>query len=218
MQVLDGVEVDIQISEDGTLWLAHDVELPDCDGISYKCFPKFSDEEIIALDSCNGDTRNFTKLENVFLLMSSTYPEKYISIDVKPWFGCGMSEVGLLAGMSSTAEEIIRLTEKYNLQNRVMVESASIAFLNNIKNNSKGIECYFLTFENFEKGTSTALKNGYAGISFKYNESLNADYVKVLHKKGLRIQIWTINTEEDLLEALLIKPDFIQTDNIEYFE
>ena len=32
LSVLDGIELDIQLSKDGTLWLDHDNEVHDCDG------------------------------------------------------------------------------------------------------------------------------------------------------------------------------------------
>lgn len=39
----------------------------------------------------------------------------------------------------------------------------------------------------------------------------------LLRRKGKKIQLWTVNTESDILEALSINPDYIQTDNIGYF-
>jgi glycerophosphoryl diester phosphodiesterase len=38
LSVLDGIELDIQLSGDGTLWLDHDNEVHDCDGNVVGCF------------------------------------------------------------------------------------------------------------------------------------------------------------------------------------
>ena len=38
LSVMDGIELDIQISEDGTLWLDHDNEVHDCDGTMLDVF------------------------------------------------------------------------------------------------------------------------------------------------------------------------------------
>jgi len=220
LSVLDGVEVDIQISKDGTLWLSHNVGLPNCGGIEYSCFPNTTDSEIVALDSCMGKTRNFTKLEDVFLLLSSTYPKKYISIDVKAWYSCASSDVGLFGEMTATANEIIRLTNKYNLHNRVLVECETATFLSYLKEKGDGIETYLATFGDFDRGVLIALDFNFTGISFKYKfkDELSPSHIHLLRKKGLKIQVWVVNKEEFLIEAISINPDFIQTDTVSYFE
>ena len=40
---LNGVEIDIQLSKDRTIWLAHNVELESCGGKVYDCFPETYD-------------------------------------------------------------------------------------------------------------------------------------------------------------------------------
>jgi len=56
-------------------------------------------------------------------------------------------------------------------------------------------------------------------ISFKYKfkEELNAEHIKLLHRKGLKIQLWTVDSVNNIEEAISINPDFIQTDNLKYF-
>lgn len=220
LSVLDGVEVDIQISKDGTIWLSHDVNLPNCGGYEYSCFPNHTDAEILQLDSCLGSQKSFTKLEEVFSLLSSSYSNKYISIDVKTWYGCAPSDVGLFGEMTRTADEIIRLTQKYNRQNKVMVECETATFLNYIKENSNNIETYLATFGDFDRGVLIALDFDFTGISFKYKfkDEISSQHIHLLRKKGLKIQIWTVNNENDLLEAISLNPDFIQTDTVSYFE
>jgi glycerophosphoryl diester phosphodiesterase len=217
--IVDGIEVDLQISKDGTLWLEHDVELSSCGGVDYKCFTEATDSKIIALDSCNGDVRNYTKLEDVFSYMSSNYPNAYISLDVKSWTPCAISSSGIVGMMNAIGDEIIRLTQKYNLQDRVMVESETASFITYVKNNSTGIGCYLTAFGDFERGIQLALEENYTGISFKYKfeEEIGIEEIQLLRKKGLKIQLWTVNSEADIEEAISINPDFIQTDNIEYF-
>ena len=71
----------------------------------------------------------------------------------------------------------------------------------------------------FERGMLIALKKKLHGISFKYKfkESITADHVHLLHKKGIKIQLWVVNNLSDIEEAISMNPDFIQTDNIDYF-
>jgi glycerophosphoryl diester phosphodiesterase len=222
LSILDGIEVDIQLSKSRTLWLYHGAELPVCGGITYECFPEIFDNQIIELDSCNGDEYNFTKLEEIFAFMSLNYPDKHISLDVQPWYPCAFTSINIVGEMNVIADEVIRLTEKYNLQNCVMVESQTATFLDNIKKNSTGIESYLTSWGGPERAMLLALSAGYTGISVKfkpeYEREVTAEDIYLMRKKGLKIQLWTVNSEEDIIEAVSIKPDYIQTDNFEYFE
>ena len=216
----DGIEVDLQISKDRTIWLSHNVDLPDCGGYFYDCFPEATDIEILRLDLCNGTAYNFSPLEGIFDFMASNFPEKYISLDVKAWSPCRITSVGITGVMNVIADEIIRLTKKYNLQDHVMVESETATILNYLQRHSSGIGIYLTAFGDFERGMLLSLEQGYTGISFNYKEmeEIGLNEIQLIRRKGLKIQLWTVNSEEDLNEALSINPDFIQTDNIVFFE
>jgi glycerophosphoryl diester phosphodiesterase len=219
MPIVDGIEVDLQLSKDRTIWLAHDADLPDCNDIFYDCFPETFDNEIIQLDSCNGNAFDYYRLEDIFAIMASDYPGKFISLDVKAWEPCAFTSSNILGEMNVIGDEIIRLTNKYSLQNRVMVESETATFLNYVQRNSNGIECYLTSLGDFERAMQLTLESGYAGISFKYKfkEEIGPEHVELIRRKGLKIQLWTVNTPESINEALQINPDFIQTDNLEFF-
>lgn len=216
---VDGIEVDIQLSKDRTIWLAHEAPLPECGGISYDCFPEVYDIQIEELDSCKGNDLTFTRLEEIFELMSTTYPDKYISLDVKLWSPCKLTSVDVLGIMNVIADEIIVLTNKYNLHNRVMVESEVATFLNRVKKNSNSIGIYLTSFGDFEAAMQHSLEGGLTGISFqyKYDEEITEEHIQLIRNKGLKIQLWTVNDPDYIEEALSINPDFIQTDNIGYF-
>jgi len=220
LSIVDGIEVDLQISKDKTIWLAHNADLSDCGGVSYDCFPETTDNQIINLDSCNGNTLNYSRLEEIFAFLSSSYPNKYISLDVKTWLPCAVTSSDVLGVMNVIADEIIRLTGKYNLQNHVMVESETASFLNYLKNNSIGIEVYLTSFGDFERAMQLCLESKYSGISFKYKfgEEIGIENIQLIRRKGLKIQLWTVDSEENINEAISINPDFIQTDNLKYFE
>jgi glycerophosphoryl diester phosphodiesterase len=215
---LDGVEVDIQISKDGTIWLSHNNIIESCDKDSGKCFSQLTDQEILNVDICDNANYTYTRLENVFEIMSVQYPGSYISLDVKAWSPCNSDEWNILSSLKKLANVIVELSHTYKLESKVMVESETAEFLDYVKDGNSNIKCYLTAFGDFERGMLKALENGYDGISFEYkfDEEINAQHVELLHKKGLKIQLWTVNTESDLDEAISLKPDFIQTDNITY--
>ena len=220
LSTLDGIEVDIQISKNRTIWMFHSAELPDCGGVSYNCFPETYNSQIIELDSCLGNTFVLSRLEEVFALMSSLYTDKFISLDVKAWAPCEVTSLGITGIMNVIADEIVYLTDKYNLNGHVMVESETTSFLSYLKRKSVGVETYLSTLGDFERGMQIALKGGFTGLSFKYkfDEEITEDHIYLIRKKGLKIQLWTVNEPDEIEEAIFINPDYIQTDNLAYFQ
>lgn len=218
LSLFDGIEVDIQTSSDNTLWLSHSPLLHSCGSFEEDCFVSHTDAEIIEIDSCLGNNINYTSLETIFKYISSNYPDKFISLDAKAWIPCGISGINLIRTMNLFAQAIIDLTFQYHLENRVMVESENGDFLYYIKMNSDFIETYLTSFGDFELAVSRALDAGFSGISFafKVKEQISKEQVDLIHRKGIKIQLWTINDTSDIREALSMNPDFIQTDNLEY--
>jgi glycerophosphoryl diester phosphodiesterase len=214
LEMADGIEVDIQKSADNDIWLSHSSLTEACGSFDEECFASIKSATIIQIDTCLGKQFNYTKLESVFEYMSIHYPNKFISLDVKAWSPCGVSHINILYEMNLLAKEIVALAKKYNLEKQVLVESEVGDFLYYIKTHSK-METYLATLGDFELGISRALDSGFSGISFhyKYDEPLSKAQVDLLHRKGLKIQLWTVNDSADLEEAKSLIPDFIQTDN-----
>lgn len=123
LDMLDGIECDVQISSDNTLWLSHSSQVGACGGRAERCFASSSDAAIQATDSCRNAGEAYARLEDVFKLMSESYPGKIISVDAKAWVPCEAKKANIIKEMNGVARAIIALTEKYHLQNRVMVES-----------------------------------------------------------------------------------------------
>jgi glycerophosphoryl diester phosphodiesterase len=215
LALFDGIECDIQRSSDNKLWLSHSPNISSCGSFNSTCFASLTSNSIIQIDSCLGNNINYTQLETIFDYMSRNYPDKYISLDVKAWTPCGISGANITKQMNEMAREIISLTVQYHMENKVMVESETGDFLYYLKTHTNFIETYLTAFGDFELGFSRALDAGFSGISFKYNfkETIGKEHIDLLHRKGLKIQVWTVN---DIDEVLLLKPDFIQTDNVGY--
>lgn len=211
-----GIELDVQISKNKTLWILHEPYIFNCNFGEGACFSETSDNKLISISQCMGESKGYTPLESIFKLMSEKYPRKYISIDVKAWKPCSIDGANVSKLLNDIADEIIVLTNKYEMAGKVMVECETTTFLKHIKKYSSGIETYLTTLGDFERGMLISLYDGYTGMSFayKYDEEITNDHINLLHKKGLKIQLWTINDSVDLQEAYSLNPDFIQTDNV----
>lgn len=212
LSILDGIELDIQISGDGTLWLDHDNEVHDCDENIIGCFQELTDDEIREHEKCNGVIR-YNTLESVFELMSSEYPESYISLDVKGQYCEVISTPGIMRQM---ADAIIDLTISYKMEHKVLVESSSLAIMDELDNQDIIGQCV-ISLGDIDKGIADANATKARGISLKYGEEeLNADVVSLIHNIGYGLIVWVINEPEDIVDVWNSKPDFIQTDNADF--
>lgn len=218
LQKLQAIECDIQMSADGSLWLSHDPNTPTCGEVTESIFPELSDSQIMSLNSCLGNVNGYSSLESVFKFIADSMPQAIISLDVKAWVPKSIKNVNLILQMNSLAQKIIELTQAYNLENRVFVESEVGDFLYYIRTKSSGIETYLATYGDFELGVARALNGGFTGISFKYmhKETITKESIAAIRRKGLKIQLWTVNDTSYIKEALQLQVDYIQTDNINY--
>jgi glycerophosphoryl diester phosphodiesterase len=212
LSVLDGIELDIQLSEDGTLWLDHDNEVHDCDGNVVGCFQNMTDAEITSYTECNGIIKYYT-LESIFELMASEYPDAFISLDIKGQY-CKISSTQEL--MHQMAESVLALVGKYNMQGKVLVESSSLEFLTELDNQSYVGQCV-ISLGDVDEGLANAAATKARGISLEFGmEEINADVVTLIHNKGYGLVVWVVNEPEDIKSIWDSQPDFIQTDNADF--
>jgi glycerophosphoryl diester phosphodiesterase len=216
LERLDGIECDIQRGSDNTLWLSHSSAVPACGSFAGKCFASLREDAIIEIDSCLGNDLNIARLETIFDYASKNHPSKILSLDVKAWSPCDIGGINVTRQMNQMAAQIILLTKHYGLEHRVMVESETGDFLYYVKTHSDFIETYLTTLGDFELGAARALEAGFTGISYQFNagEKIVKEQVELLHRKGLKIQLWTIYDSEALERAKALGVDFIQTDDL----
>jgi len=213
LSIMDGIELDIQISKDGTLWLDHDNEVHDCDGNVIGCFQELTDDEITAASTCNGVPR-YDTLESVFQLMSSKYPNSIISLDIKGQYCEIVNSVDMMRLM---AQSVLDLVAKYKMENKVLVESSSIEFLEEFEDQSSVGNCVIAVSGDIDEAIANAGFTKARGISLKYGvEAYNSEVVSLIHKKGYAIMIWYINTPEEIASVWETHTDFMQTDNPDF--
>lgn len=216
LERLDGIECDLQRGSDNVIWLSHSANVPACKDFNGSCFQSLQQQTIIEVDSCLGKDVNFAKLESIFDYVKRNHPQKYLSLDVKAWSPCEIDGINVTREMNQMASAIISLTQQYGLENHVMVESETGDFLYYIKSHCDFIETYLTTLGDFELGAARALDAGFSGISYQFNSGngIVKEQVDLLHRKGLKIQLWTIYNSNDFEKAMAVGPDFIQTDDL----
>lgn len=208
-----GVEVDIQISKDRTIWLSHDPKLNTC-VFANTCFAEASDAEISMLDSCGGLAIKYTKLEALFSYISQNCPNKYVVIDLKGWFPCTLGQLDVDGMMRLEAEIVCELAEKYGIAENILIETESLTPLQWAKKKSSRIQTYLTTFGDVERGMLFALKYKLSGISLKANlqDEPTKEMTDLFHKKGLRFMVWNIGSNTDTTKYFNLGCDFVQFD------
>lgn len=212
LKYCDGVEVDVQISKDETIWLSHSEQVSGCNQ-SYKCFAETSDKDIEKIDSCNGQDIDYTKLEDVFSLMQDSFPNAFICIDLKGWIPCSGNSLDIDGMMRRECEIIIDLAKKYTLLDKTLIETEGTSALIYAKKYEPNCKAYHVSHGEFERTMLLCLNYGFDGMSYKLNigESIDEEKIRMLHRKGLRIIVWNQNADQiEFLKS--IKTDFIQKD------
>ena len=228
---LDGVEIDIEISANGTLWLGHDNELKDCTGADAgSCFNELDDATIDELyaycyepgsdPSCQDPSRpgwvqHYVRLDDVFAAISVEYPEAVYALDIKGQY-CGAAVIDRATEM---ADEVGRLVGVHDLGGKVMVESSQQPFLERVVGNGTPVYSFVVALEDIDGPLGAAAELGATGISFKYaptSEPLDASVIAGIHGVGHRIIVWTIDTPEDIAAVWAMQPDVIETDNADF--
>ncbi len=231
-ETLDGAEVDIQITADGTVWLGHDNEVYDCAGNrvggSDKCFQDLGDGDIENVAYCDGALpcrpdainaatciQHYVRAEAVFAALQNVWPQKMISLDVKGQY-CRELGVGEAERMG---DEVDRLVRTYGMEWRVIAESSQLAFLDEVKGKGTPIYTFIVSLGDVDGPLGAASRQGATGISFKWGagiEPMNADVVAGIHRKGFRIILWTIDADADIAAAWASAPDVIETDRPDF--
>ena len=227
---LDGAEVDIQISADGTIWLGHDNATHDCAGNQIGCFQDLHDSAIDPVAYCDGASpctpdpvspsttciQHYVRLEEVFAAVSGVQPSKMISLDVKGQYCRSLG----IQDAQRMGEEVARLVRAHAMDWRVLAETSQLNFLDQVGDSP--LYTFVVSLGDVDAPLSSAVDRGARGISFKFapgSEPMNASVVEGIHRVGQRVILWTINaTDVDLCAARRAVPDVIETDMPDFVE
>lgn len=206
-QMLDGAEMDIQMSTDGTIWVWHDDKINNSLPQSDIGVPCLNDADVVGLLPSG---KVIHKLDTVLEWLSDN-PNKEFSLDVKGYF-TSCSSLNLAAYFDEMSDSLTVMLTRYNLVKRVKVETDYQYFLDAMKVKSPNVETYLLAYGNLNSAITTALSKGYDGVSMAFSDnSLNATNIKRLRDNGLKIQLWSLYNTDDVNNILIYEPDYIQT-------
>ncbi|WP_026898889.1 glycerophosphodiester phosphodiesterase [Daejeonella oryzae] len=221
ISLLDGVETDIQMSLDGTIWMFHDSDLTGdiCGEGTSDALIFLNDSSISQIELCQGTkSSRLYKLSELIDVWNSN-PKFYISLDVKTdWSAANFARIGGKdAYLKKMADQLAILFKNSSSQEKINIEFDNQVLLDQLKTHpfTQKIKTYLVSYGDIDKNIEKAVALNYDGISCDYTqETITPDKIKYAKQKGLSVQLWTPYYESELKSAFNLNPDFIQTDNL----
>ena len=222
LKSMNGVEVDVQMSLDGTLWLFHHADIGEMSCLTnyHHSLITLKDTEIEKIQLCSGTKQSrIYKLKELVDYWNSSPTGFLISMHIKldqtqdtlnhPLVG------GELAYLLKLADNLKIVYATMNHQDQLFCEVFDSAFRNKIHATIPGLKVCLLKEVPFPQQVDDAISGGYDGVSSGFDSALiSAAEVKRAHDNGLVVQLWTPDTKAEIIQAYLLKPTHIQTDNM----
>lgn len=205
---MDGSEFDVQMTRDSILILFHDMDFTERTNLKG------------SVNSLNWDEiKNAHYTQTLFLDYSIISMEQLFSNienlqQYKFTFDCKMDSniPNSKKYYESFINAIIKIAQKYELEDNIYIEAENVEFLTQFKNKKPDYKL-FIYPSSFESGLNTALFLKLSGITISTRD-ITKEQIKMAHDNNLWIAIWNTHTDDDNIDAISKNPDFIQTDNV----
>lgn len=205
-----GVEVDVQMSRDGVLFLYHDDYLETQTNLS-GCIYQYTAEELRACKYKNSDSY-LLSLEELFQYCSSLDFIPFIMLDNKLDLPCNISSSDeYLLYINLYVNSMHSLIERFHLFEFVYLESNYDLYLDLMSALDDHVQLMIngSVFDRF----SIANNRNYTGI-MTGNNSCTKESVAAAHASGLKVSIFGVVNTRDAESAIEKSPDFILTDDV----
>ena len=190
-----GSEIDVWLTADDKLIVNHDRVYKGTDINMEKSTLK----EITSIVRPNGE--NIPTLD-AYLRLVATKPNTRLILEMK-----SLSD---LKREDLAAEKIIKALRKYNLLDRTDIIAFSINACLAFKKLMPDGRIFYL---NGDLAPRSIKKLGLTGIDYSMSVlRKNPKWVEQAHKEGLEVNVWTVDTEEDMRYFIDLGVDYITTD------
>ena len=190
-----GSEIDVWLTADDKLIVNHDRVYKGTDINMEKSTLK----EITSIVLPNGE--NIPTLD-AYLRLVATKPNTRLILEMK-----SLSD---LKREDLAAEKIVKALRKYNLLDRMDIIAFSINACLAFKKLMPDGRIFYL---NGDLAPRSIKKLGLTGIDYSMSVlRKNPKWVEQAHKEGLEVNVWTVDTEEDMRYFIDLGVDYITTD------
>jgi glycerophosphoryl diester phosphodiesterase len=212
----DGVEVDVQMSVDGTLYLYHDNRLQtltDCLG----CLYQWKDIELVDCQYVSGfafqqnNNRGLVKLQAILERFGQLDPKPTIFLDLKTSPDCP-NTFEYRDFEDQYIESLLSLIDQFDGEDWIIPESASLDLLRTLKERQPDLRLNYFSIID-EASVEIAVTEGFFGLSANF-DGVKEGATKLAHESGISITLGIQRTRNDAIRMIEYSADFIYTDNI----
>lgn len=194
---IDGLELDVRMTEDCVLVAFHDSILDD----ATNCNGSIERAEWKELIDCQYNSYfKSEKIATLSQLLDLCKRGTTVSVDIKP------SERKTLL-----AQKLIELIHQHH-RIHFIFESKDMEQLLALRRFSTEVEL-FLISNDHSSGQKLAIQNELNGISL-HMSAINQEAIQQAQQKGLSVMLWGTGSTRDNRKAVELNPDIIQTDDI----
>jgi glycerophosphoryl diester phosphodiesterase len=223
LKTMPGVEIDIQMSLDGTIWMFHDPDLTydNCGTNFHPSLILLHDSVIASLQRCNATKHDrIYALSELLTQWNASAAGYYISLEVKTDFPADTFAIvgGRQKYLTRIADTLASMLVTMQHPAMLFFEVRDPVFCSRMKSYTSGRQAKIckLIDSDFENQISASLSQGFDGLSCSFSDTtITADKVKLAKNNGLVVQMWTPYTPDELKLAFEKHPTVIQSDNIE---
>ncbi len=211
----DGVEVDLQRTNDQEVFLFHDNTVPRCGTRNIISIPASTKPEVMSQFKCLFPEDSITMLSELFTLHKQN-PDKDVFLDIKSFINVEtvLKMPTPQQYLNRFAQDIFGLMDGYELKFKINLESENAVFLNAFKKHYPKVNTWLTSYGDFDVAVNRAFREHYTGISIKNGDYITSETVKKAHQKGLQVCVWTVNDRKRLNELIEMKVDVVQTDSL----
>ncbi len=180
---VDGIELDVHLSRDGQVVVAHDEKLDRVAGRRDR-IQDLSAAELMQVEIRGGslDERGQTvpTLEQYFRMVRDK--NVFTNIELK----------NSLVAYKGLEREVLELVDVYGLRERVLFSSFNHHALSKVLKLAPWIQCACLTAGRMERGGEYAKSRGFSFINPHY-VGLDDETIAEIHGAGVGVQAWTVD-------------------------
>ena len=198
-----GTEIDVRMTADGILIAFHGKDLKS----ETNCSGLVSKTTFDELSNCENSTwLKSAKIERLEDIFNENHPKgTMFSLDVKEAFGAKNNRSALLV---DNLKAVTDSFQKYDF----LIESTELPFLIDLKKNKVNAELFFYA-HNLETDLDKILAAQLDGASIDM-KLCSAEQIASAQEANLKVMLWGTGSVFSNREALNMKPNIIQTDDI----
>jgi glycerophosphoryl diester phosphodiesterase len=145
------------------------------------------------------------------LLASISDPRKFIfTFDIKIY----PNGIGDELFMDRMADAVIRLLDRFNLADRVHLESQQTYMLAALQVRRAGLKLFYYP-PSFTEGLATAQQMDLYGLTIDVNK-ITSQQIAEAHTHNLWVAVWNVQTKGENRDAIGMNPEIIQSDRIDH--